>query len=71
MSGQDERKPATFEQQLELLGEALAAQPPLLCIDNAHLVRDDQMVMTVIRYLVEATPVRLLLTSREQLPLPG
>jgi tetratricopeptide (TPR) repeat protein len=29
------------------------------------------MVMTVIRYLVEATPVHLLLTSREQLPLPG
>jgi ATP/maltotriose-dependent transcriptional regulator MalT/DNA-binding XRE family transcriptional regulator len=70
-SGQDESKPATLERQLELLGEALAAQPPLVCMDNAHLVRDDEMVMTVIRYLVEATPVRLLLTSREQLPLPG
>ena len=69
-SGQDESKPATLDQQLELLGEALAGQP-LVCIDNAHLVRDDEMVMTVIRYLVEATPVRLLLTSREQLPLPG
>jgi ATP/maltotriose-dependent transcriptional regulator MalT/DNA-binding XRE family transcriptional regulator len=69
-SGEDERKPATLDQQLELLGEALAGRP-LVCIDNAHLVRDDEMVMTVIRYLVEATPVRLLLTSREQLPLPG
>jgi ATP/maltotriose-dependent transcriptional regulator MalT/DNA-binding XRE family transcriptional regulator len=69
-SGEDESKPATLDQQLELLGEALAGQP-LVCIDNAHLVRDDEMVMTVIRYLVEATPVRLLLTSREQLPLPG
>jgi ATP/maltotriose-dependent transcriptional regulator MalT/DNA-binding XRE family transcriptional regulator len=69
-SGEDESKPATLDQQLELLGEALTGQP-LVCIDNAHLVRDDEMVMTVIRYLVEATPVRLLLTSREQLPLPG
>ena len=69
-SGEDESKPATLDQQLELLGEALAGQP-LVCIDNAHLVRDDEMVMTVLRYLVEATPVRLLLTSREHLPLPG
>ena len=69
-SREDESKPATLDQQLELLGEALAGQP-LVCIDNAHLVRDDEMVMTVIRYLVEATPVCLLLTSREQLPLPG
>jgi ATP/maltotriose-dependent transcriptional regulator MalT/DNA-binding XRE family transcriptional regulator len=70
-SDQDLSKPATLEQQLERLGAALAAQPALVCIDNAHLVRDDEMVMTVIGYLVEATPARLLLTSREQLPLPG
>jgi ATP/maltotriose-dependent transcriptional regulator MalT/DNA-binding XRE family transcriptional regulator len=70
-SDQDASKPATLTRQLELLDAALAAQPVLVCIDNAHLVRDDEMVMTVIRHLVEATPVRLLLTSREQLPLPG
>jgi AAA domain len=34
-SGEDESKPATLDQQLELLGEALAGEP-LVCVDNAH-----------------------------------
>jgi tetratricopeptide (TPR) repeat protein/transcriptional regulator with XRE-family HTH domain len=63
--------PPPLETRLERFGAALLARPLLVCLDGAQLIRDDQAVLRTLGHLVEATPARLLLTSREQLPLPG
>src|SRR6266540_3356914 len=63
--------PPPLEARLERFATALAARPLLLCLDGAQLIRDDTTVLRVLGHLIEATPARLLLTSREQLPLPG
>jgi tetratricopeptide (TPR) repeat protein/transcriptional regulator with XRE-family HTH domain len=63
--------PPPLEVRLERFGAALAARPLLICLDGAQLVRDDRAMLSALSYLMDATPARLLLTSREQLPLPG
>jgi ATP/maltotriose-dependent transcriptional regulator MalT len=62
-------EPPTLDEQLGLLGAALGRRPVLLCLDNAHLLRGDAPAM--LAHLVATTPVTALLTSREELALPG
>ncbi len=70
--GVEEPSPAPpVETRLERFGAAIAARPLLVCLDGAQLIRDDQAVLRALGHLIEATPALLLLTSREQLPLPG
>jgi ATP/maltotriose-dependent transcriptional regulator MalT len=59
------------DQQLALIGAALASQPALLCFDNVHLVQHDPVIARMLQHLVAATPASLLLTSREAVPLAG
>ncbi len=63
--------PPPLEARLERFAAALAARPLLVCLDGAQLLRDDDTVLRTLGRLIEVTPARLLLTSREQLPLPG
>jgi tetratricopeptide (TPR) repeat protein/transcriptional regulator with XRE-family HTH domain len=63
--------PPPLETRLERFGAAIAARPLLVCLDGAQLIRDDLAMLQALGRLIETTPARLLLTSREQLPLPG
>ena len=58
----------TFERQLRLVAEALAHQPALICLDNAHLLRDDQRVAAMLAQLAAVPPAMVLLVSRERWP---
>jgi ATP/maltotriose-dependent transcriptional regulator MalT len=58
----------TFEQQLRLVGDALRHQPALICLDNAHLVRDDIRAEAMLAHLAAGTPARVMLASRERWP---
>jgi ATP/maltotriose-dependent transcriptional regulator MalT len=67
----------SFSQQVALLSAALTQlaasyqEPPLLCLDNVDLVQHDEPVGQLLRHLIVATPAALLLTSRENVPLPA
>lgn len=50
---------------------ALAGQPVLICVDNAHLLRDAPDVLALLVDLAQLRSVAVLLVSREKLPLPG
>jgi ATP/maltotriose-dependent transcriptional regulator MalT/DNA-binding XRE family transcriptional regulator len=58
-----------LDQQFELISSALSQQPALLCFDDVHLVRDDEMITALLRHLIAVTPVSVLLLSREDVPL--
>jgi ATP/maltotriose-dependent transcriptional regulator MalT len=66
-----------FNQQVALLGAALTQlesryqEPPLLCLDNIDLAQHDEQVDQLLRHLIVATPAALLMTARENVPLPG
>jgi transcriptional regulator with XRE-family HTH domain len=66
-----------LESQLKLIGAALMqlvslrGEPPLLCFDDAHLVRDDPEVIRALGHLRATTPAMLLLVGRESVALPG
>jgi ATP/maltotriose-dependent transcriptional regulator MalT len=59
------------------LRATLAGQPTLVCVDNAHLLRDDPELLALLGELAGAGAegvagaVAVLLVSREELPLPG
>ncbi len=59
----------SLDQQMALLGSALVKQTALLCFDNAELIRHDGTCLQLLGYLSATTPVFLLLTTRECLPL--
>ena len=63
--------PLALDQQLTLLNQALGELDSLLCFDRANLVYADAAIMRVFTHLFATLPARLLLTSREELPLPG
>jgi ATP/maltotriose-dependent transcriptional regulator MalT len=63
--------PLTLDEQLGLLGSALRRRPVLICLDNAHLLRPDEVAMAVLAHLMATTPAEMLLTSREDIALPG
>lgn len=63
--------PLALDQQLALINHALSGRDYLLCFDRANLVRDDESILGVFTHLLATLGARLLLTSREELPLPG
>jgi len=62
--------PLALDQQLALINQALNDHDYLLCFDRADLVRDDETIFCVFTHLLATSRARLLLTSREELPLP-
>jgi ATP/maltotriose-dependent transcriptional regulator MalT/DNA-binding XRE family transcriptional regulator len=65
-----EAAPISLDQQLMLLRSALANQPSLLCFENVHLLQEDETSFSLLRYLGTTTSASLLLTSRQEVPLP-
>jgi ATP/maltotriose-dependent transcriptional regulator MalT/DNA-binding XRE family transcriptional regulator len=63
-------RPLPLDQQLALLQPTLS-QRVMLCFDNAHLTLQDAAIVRVFHHLIATTRAQLLLTSREELPLPG
>lgn len=59
-----------LDQQMLLLGAALARYPALLCFDNLHVAQDPALLQ-VLQHLIASSPAGILLLSREQLRLPG
>ncbi len=64
-------KPMPLDQQIMLLRAALAQRPALLCFDDAHLICENELSLSLLRHLSETTSASILLTSREDLPLPA
>jgi ATP/maltotriose-dependent transcriptional regulator MalT len=62
--------PLPLDRQLDLLTPALAAAPVLLCVDDAHLLRDAGETLAAVAHLSAHGGLRVLLASRERLPLP-
>jgi ATP/maltotriose-dependent transcriptional regulator MalT len=63
--------PLTLDEQLGLLGSGLRRGRVLICLDNAHLLRSDEVAIAVLAHLIATTPAEMLLTSREDIALPG
>jgi len=63
--------PLPRDEQLYLITTALARARPLICLDNAHLLRAEPETMAVIGHLAAAPGARFLAMSREELPLDG
>ncbi len=59
-----------LDQRLAIVAAALAAQPALLCLDNVQLVSADAALLNVLRHLIATTTARVVLGSREPVPLP-
>lgn len=58
-----------LDQALSLLAASIAAcGSPLVCIDDAHSLAQDPATLQVLRRLWQASPLRLLLISRSELP---
>jgi ATP/maltotriose-dependent transcriptional regulator MalT/DNA-binding XRE family transcriptional regulator len=68
-------RPLSLDQQVALLGAGLSAlvsrhgRAPLLCFDNAQLIRKSDTILYVLRQLGTVTPATLMFTSREDVPL--
>jgi ATP/maltotriose-dependent transcriptional regulator MalT/DNA-binding XRE family transcriptional regulator len=60
-----------LDQQLALINHAISDRDYLLCFDRVNLVCDDEAIMHVFTHLLATLRARLLLTSREELPLSG
>jgi ATP/maltotriose-dependent transcriptional regulator MalT len=63
--------PLPRDEQLHLITTALGRARPLICLDNAHLLRGEPETMAVIGHLATAPGARFLAMSREELPLDG
>lgn len=63
--------PLPRDEQLHLITTALGRARPLICLDNAHLLRAEPETMAVIGHLAAAPGARFLAMSREDLPLDG
>ncbi len=63
--------PMPLDQQLLLLRAALVKQPALLCLDDVHLLLDNEKSLALLRHLMTTTPAWFLLTSRQDVPLPA
>jgi transcriptional regulator with XRE-family HTH domain len=66
-----EGRPMPLDQQLILVRAALAEQTALLCFDDVHLLIDSEMGLSLLRHLIVTTRALLLLTSRQDVHLPG
>jgi tetratricopeptide (TPR) repeat protein/transcriptional regulator with XRE-family HTH domain len=63
--------PLPRDEQLHLITTALGRARPLICLDNAHLLRAEPETMAVIGHLAAAPGAQFLAMSREELPLDG
>src|SRR5690348_8934726 len=63
--------PLPRDEQLHLITTALGQARPLICLDNAHLLRAEPETMAVVGHLAAAPGARFLAMSREELPLDG
>src|SRR5215470_6761721 len=63
--------PLPRDEQLHLITTALGRARPLICLDNAHLLRPEPETMAVIEHLAAPPGTRFLVMSREELPLDG
>jgi ATP/maltotriose-dependent transcriptional regulator MalT len=63
--------PLPRDEQLHLITTALGRARPLICLDNAHLLRAEPETLAVIGHLAAAPGARFLAISREELPLDG
>jgi tetratricopeptide (TPR) repeat protein/transcriptional regulator with XRE-family HTH domain len=63
--------PLPRDEQLHLITTALGRARPLICLDNAQLLRAEPETMAVIGHLAAAPGARFLVMSREELPLDG
>jgi tetratricopeptide (TPR) repeat protein/transcriptional regulator with XRE-family HTH domain len=63
--------PLPRDEQLHLIATALGRARPLICLDNAHLLRAEPETLAVIGHLAAAPGARFLAISREELPLDG
>ena len=63
--------PLPRDEQLHLITTALGRARPLICLDNAHLLRAEPETMAVIGHLAASRGARFLAMSREELPLDG
>ena len=63
--------PLPLDEQLYLITRALSQAGALVCLDNAHLLRDEPQTQMVIEHLAGSSPASFLAASREDLPLAG
>jgi len=63
--------PLPLDEQLYLITRALSRAGALICLDNAHLLRDEAQTRMVIEHLAGSSPAAFLAASREDLPLAG
>jgi len=63
-------RPLPLDQQLTLIRSALAYQTALLCFDDVHVIINDESAIAFLGNLRAIANVRLLLISREEIPLP-
>ena len=64
-------RPVPRDEQLHLITRALDQTDALICLDNAHVLRDEPQTRAVIEHLAGVSPASFLAVSREDLPLPG
>jgi ATP/maltotriose-dependent transcriptional regulator MalT/transcriptional regulator with XRE-family HTH domain len=65
------QRPLPRDEQLHLLISALNRIGALICVDNAHLLGDEEQTRSVIEHLASSSQATLVAISREQLQLPG
>ncbi len=65
-----EVRPIPLDQQMMLIRQALMRTPALLCFDDAHLLLEEEDSLSLLRHLSTTMSASLLLTTRQDLPLP-
>ena len=70
LEARSDSAPMAMDSQLLLVRSALAKQPALLCFEDVHLLAEDEAGLSLLRHLTTIPALRLLLTSRETVPLP-
>ena len=63
--------PLPRDEQLYLITRALSQADALICLDNAHLLRDEPQTQMVIEHVASSSSASFLAASREDLPLAG
>lgn len=63
--------PLPRDEQLYLITTAISRASALICLDNAHLLRDEPETRTAIEHIAGSCAAEILAISREDLPLAG
>ncbi len=64
-------QPLPRDEQLYLITKAMSQAGALICLDNAHLLRDEPQTRAVIEHIADSSPASFLAIGRQDLPLPG